>query len=1040
MRLRKTIRLPSRYEDEDPLPAKSRNGTKPTYPALLQEQVVAFNPHHLPAAFPSLPLIDRHPQDYGDAQYGSETPINDTPSWQEGLGSISCINESTSQVSPTEEEQLTSESHGSCNKNNSLPATSPITPQHGVVNSIDTPANTDSLRQVTMTSQATDLDDSEQTTLSNRHVVSDLEATRPDADGMHAKKFQEEPGITWNSLPLSLQYRIYMALTASFPTRSLRQILSLTDQELTDIQKAVTLRILHPSSLAEIWQHAGHATTEVPGTLGGHSLDVQTFNNFSDYMIFASSYESAFESEIRNAKDFLSSRAIPPELLGTWLPDPSEPQGSSYFVYIPGIDPTRVTPSHDIHIDSGYSSLSEAEIDRAANRQTTMHKSANTRVPFGRRINGKARARPGKGRPRTLAGKDPTSQRHSIAPGGSVSAKPARHPLTIVTKPGASPGKSKDAEDEERSFGSLPPMARVPVQTAADAQSAAGERPVDGSDSNSASGPPSTVEDAENIQAASEDSLAEPTVTSKLNPSRLVLRIENKDGFARVLKKRPKSNESVSPIASLPPGLPPNSPVLDLQHMSQPAVTALTKLDTSMSSFSRGLIMDSVTSGGTVVKRRDPRDCLALRGSLAVRDPLRLSPIPPHKRKASKEVVCPSPTKMQRTVEENPETPSISITSENIDNEQLCYTEARSSWNLGPVRTRESSDISTPSKITRLASDPQGKCREPLRAPSYSPIPENEDLEEYQALLRGPAKKGLRIKVPGPNTRVDMSHTAPSTSTSPLIMHIHRGLTIGSPPGLRHSENDDGNTHTATTLPGMTTSNNGANMSPMSVETPETNNSQKPIIKLLLKGLKDTSKATENASQDEQQAAVGNAADTDIGDVDGNKRIKSGAEVDTDRGAENRIPSKRLSQSRKETMKQTGKPSKVTANVTAKTTLKATPRTSSRLAPKAIPEAISKATANKSTKDDRAQSVSGTPEGTPQSKPRGHPRGQRGPYRKTRERIAREEQERQAQQLEIEQTQYPEEIPQDDTTLQAQRKLEKERTQLSRKKKQQSKM
>jgi hypothetical protein len=226
----------------------------------------------------------------------------------------------------------------------------------------------------------------------------------------------------------------------------------------------------------------------------------------------------------------------------------------------------------------------------------------------------------------------------------------------------------------------------------------------------------------------------------------------------------------------------------------------------------------------------------------------------------------------------------------------------------------------------------------------------------------------------------------------------------------------------------------------MSVETPEMNNPQKPRIKLVLKGLKDTSKATENASQGEQQAVVSNAADTDIEDVDGDKRTKPGAEVDTDRGAKDRIPLKRLSQSRKETTKQTGNPSKVTAKVTAGTTLKATPRTSSRLAPKAIPEPISKANANKSTKDDRAQSVSGTPEETPQSKPRGPPRGHRGPYRKTRERIAREEQERQAQQLEVEQTPHPEAIPQEDTTLQAQGKLEKERTQPSRKKKQQSKM
>jgi hypothetical protein len=45
-----------------------------------------------------------------------------------------------------------------------------------------------------MSGQATDLEDSEQTTLSNRHVVSGLEAMHPDADGMHANKFQE---VSW---------------------------------------------------------------------------------------------------------------------------------------------------------------------------------------------------------------------------------------------------------------------------------------------------------------------------------------------------------------------------------------------------------------------------------------------------------------------------------------------------------------------------------------------------------------------------------------------------------------------------------------------------------------------------------------------------------------------------------------------------------------------------------------------------------------------------------------------------------------------------
>ncbi len=61
MRLRRNIRPPSRYEDEDEISRRRGNGTKPHFPDLLQSQIVPFNPDHSAAAFPSLPLLEsRH--------------------------------------------------------------------------------------------------------------------------------------------------------------------------------------------------------------------------------------------------------------------------------------------------------------------------------------------------------------------------------------------------------------------------------------------------------------------------------------------------------------------------------------------------------------------------------------------------------------------------------------------------------------------------------------------------------------------------------------------------------------------------------------------------------------------------------------------------------------------------------------------------------------------------------------------------------------------------------------------------------------------
>lgn len=59
MRLRKTLKQPVRYEEEDinnRRPYQKRNGTKPAFPELLAEQSIPYQQPSRPAAFPSLPL------------------------------------------------------------------------------------------------------------------------------------------------------------------------------------------------------------------------------------------------------------------------------------------------------------------------------------------------------------------------------------------------------------------------------------------------------------------------------------------------------------------------------------------------------------------------------------------------------------------------------------------------------------------------------------------------------------------------------------------------------------------------------------------------------------------------------------------------------------------------------------------------------------------------------------------------------------------------------------------------------------------------
>ena len=68
MNLRKSINRPQKLQDEIAYGKKSKDPTKPAFPEKLRAQVVSFNPHLPPAAFPSLPSeVDIYGKDEGAA-------------------------------------------------------------------------------------------------------------------------------------------------------------------------------------------------------------------------------------------------------------------------------------------------------------------------------------------------------------------------------------------------------------------------------------------------------------------------------------------------------------------------------------------------------------------------------------------------------------------------------------------------------------------------------------------------------------------------------------------------------------------------------------------------------------------------------------------------------------------------------------------------------------------------------------------------------------------------------------------------------------
>ncbi len=68
MNLRKSINRPQKLQDEVAYGRKSKDATTPAFPEKLTAQVLPFNPHLPPAAFPSLPLgADLYGEDEGVA-------------------------------------------------------------------------------------------------------------------------------------------------------------------------------------------------------------------------------------------------------------------------------------------------------------------------------------------------------------------------------------------------------------------------------------------------------------------------------------------------------------------------------------------------------------------------------------------------------------------------------------------------------------------------------------------------------------------------------------------------------------------------------------------------------------------------------------------------------------------------------------------------------------------------------------------------------------------------------------------------------------
>ncbi|EXJ72746.1 uncharacterized protein A1O5_03893 [Cladophialophora psammophila CBS 110553] len=785
MQLRKSITAPTRFEDEVHAASQNRNGTKPAFAMLLKAQVVPFNPNNPPAAFPSLPLTSVNMPATRNAEESEELASN-----SETLSSLSNKGLGISFVGSSADVGDILQARGQL----SVP--------------------------VTMQQDKTSLVES----VLDETIVTATPSTSSET----------EQNVAWGLLPLSLQHHIYKALAAEYPSTSVPRILGLTEHEATQIEKAVGLRVLHPASIAEIWDFCSKASVEISGFPRPPSyIDPDIFSEYVHYMVFASTYEVAFESEVRLAEDFLSSRGIATDLLGMWLPDPLDGQFDAFFKCVPGTTgKANLSNSNlNIHTDSGYSSFSEA--DHTHEVQHSPGRLRSRRDLIRQKASGRSSTVRSTAACSIYSNEHPlTTERKSVNVDPSLVARIAPHSLATVTKfdgllsPAGDLWSNTREVDEEIRADVPQPDSHSIIPTFNN--SASGEdqcpqfEPPDdsltaavGPHAASSSPKKSLVMVLLEYEEQSRDSESEgpsqdlaafsaDLLTTEMapNPHRLVLKIQNKDGLAKILRKKSKSMDEAKE------NYPPNSANTTEVSLNgtppscgHPPLMCLL-FETDMFGFSGNPMV-------TDVERLMPDGTAGVTFAGAATFPQASPDTSNTKRKASQSDIRPDASKVQRMlINVAPVTPSKAILQENSGGINRLHAGAKRSCELSAVDMTLSSGTKSPAKSNHVISsiEPADELagmfentalletmdpRSPL-SPSYSPISENENSEEFQARLRGPMTRRMRVKVPGQEDDLSLQPDLALTLSSLLNFDFQPPLELATPlPSGHCGENEN---------------------------------------------------------------------------------------------------------------------------------------------------------------------------------------------------------------------------------------------------------
>ena len=156
--------------------------------------------------------------------------------------------------------------------------------------------------------------------------------------------------ITWASLELSVQHRIFVNLCQHETPRGAAIRLRISELDFLNIRRAIARRLQIPENVNVLWQKLHNFND---GSVG--YPDPSTVAKYADVLLEAGSYDLAFPISIQKGLKFLDDRYLDRSLLGHWVVN-----DDGFAQALPDLSNiARQIPIQPVY-DSGYSSENEA--------------------------------------------------------------------------------------------------------------------------------------------------------------------------------------------------------------------------------------------------------------------------------------------------------------------------------------------------------------------------------------------------------------------------------------------------------------------------------------------------------------------------------------------------------------------------------------------------------------------------------------------------------------------------------------------------------